>query len=74
MNMDKKLSIEVVKLKEGIAQAINDTDVPACVVAMVLNEFLTNVNMLAQQQYMADMSKMEEKNEVNADGNSDKKR
>lgn len=59
--MDKKLSIEVVKLKEGIAKAINDTDVPACVVAMVLNEFLMNVNMLAQQQYMSDMK---EKNEV----------
>lgn len=72
--MGKKLSIEVVKLKAGIAQAINDTDVPACVVAMVLNEFLVNVNALAQQQYMADMSEMKEKNEVNADGNSDKKR
>lgn len=59
--MDKKLSIEIVRLKAGIAQAINDTDVPACVVAMVLNEYLTNVNMLAQQQYMADMSEMEEK-------------
>ena len=59
--MDKKLSIEVVKLKAGIAQAINDTDVPACVVAMVLNEFLTNVNALAQQQYLADMSEMKEK-------------
>lgn len=61
MDMDKKLSIEVVKLKAGIAQAINDTDVPACVVTMVLNEFLTNVNMLAQQQYMADMSEVTEK-------------
>lgn len=69
--MDKKLSIEVVKLKEGIAKAINDTDVPACVVAMVLNEFLMNVNMLAQQQYMSDM---QEKNEVNADGNTDETR
>lgn len=69
--MDKKLSIEVVKLKEGIAKAINDTDVPACVVAMVLNEFLMNVNILAQQQYMSDMQK---KNEVNADGNTDETR
>ena len=59
--MDKKLSIEVVKLKAGIARAINDTDVPACVVAMVLNEFLTNVNALAQQQYLADMSEVTEK-------------
>lgn len=59
--MDKKLSIEIVRLKAGIAQAINDTDVPACVVAMVLNEYLANVNELAKQQYMADMNEMEEK-------------
>ena len=70
MNMDKKLSIEVVKLKEGIAQAINDTDVPACVVAMVLNEFLTNVNALAQQQYLADMSEMTEKENKKHDNSS----
>lgn len=68
--MDKKLSIEVVKLKAGIAQAINDTDVPACVVAMVLNEFLTNVNMLSQQQYMADMSEVTEKENKKHDNSS----
>lgn len=68
--MDKKLSIEIVRLKAGIAQAINDTDVPACVVAMVLNEFLASVNALAQQQYMQELNEMKEKNEVNADGNS----
>lgn len=61
IDMDKKLSIEIVRLKAGIAQAINDTDVPACVVAMVLNEYLANVNELAKQQYMADMNEMEEK-------------
>ena len=66
--MDKKISIEVVKLRAGIAQAINDTDVPACVVAMVLNEFLTNVNALAQQQYMADIE--EANKESGENGNS----
>lgn len=68
--MDKKLSIEIVRLKAGIAQAINDTDVPACVVAMVLNEYLTNVNELAKQQYMADMSEMEEKENKKHDNSS----
>ncbi|MCI7739336.1 MAG: hypothetical protein MSR29_08110 [Lachnospiraceae bacterium] len=68
--MDKKLSIEIVKLKAGIAQAINDTDVPACVVAMVLNEYLTNVNELAKQQYLADMSEMEEKENKKHDNSS----
>lgn len=70
--MDKKLSIEVVKLRAGIAQAINDTDVPACVVAMVLNEYLANVNALAQQQYLADIE--EANKESGENGNSDKTR
>lgn len=68
--MDKKLSIEIVKLKAGIAQAINDTDVPVCVVAMVLNEYLANVNELAKQQYLADMSEMEEKENKKHDNSS----
>lgn len=63
MDMDKKLSIEVVRLKAGIAQAINDTDVPACVVAMVLNEYLANVNELAKQQYLADIEANKESEE-----------
>lgn len=71
--MDKKLSIEVVRLKAGIAQAINDTDVPACVVAMVLNEYLANVNALAQQQYLADIES-EANKESEENGNSDETR
>lgn len=71
--MDKKLSIEIVKLKAGIAQAINDTDVPACVVAMVLNEYLTNVNELAKQQYLADIE-AEANKESEEDGNNTQER
>lgn len=39
------------KMREAIVQAINNSGLPAIMIKPVLNEFLTQVTTLEQQQY-----------------------
>lgn len=51
------------ELREAIVQAINNSGLPAMIIKPVLNDFLTQVTTLEQQQYeQAVINKQEKKN------------
>lgn len=53
--MDKYLSIEIVNLRKKIADAINESGLPNCVSQMVVQNILTELTVLSDQEYQNDI-------------------
>lgn len=64
--MDKSFSIMYEEFKQGIANLINNSGLPICVVESVLQNYLVEINAIAKNQYQMDKVQYEKAlNEIN---------
>ncbi len=53
--MDKPVTIIREELRQAITQAVNDSNLPAFVVADMFEKFLAELKQLERQQYQSDL-------------------
>lgn len=56
----KSVSIRIRETREKIAQTLNESELPGCILQMILGEISAAVNQLAEQEYQADRKATEE--------------
>lgn len=65
--MDKSLILLQHDFKDTIVRAINDSNLPAFVIAPILQQALAEVERIEEQQYLADKKAYEESEENNGE-------
>lgn len=58
--MNKPMTVIVKDTKEELAKTINECGLPAFILEPILQDFLTEVRIIAQKQYESDKAKYEE--------------
>lgn len=53
--MDKTLSIKIRETRSGLVNVINDSELPADVLQMLVKDLLVEITQLADQAYQNDM-------------------
>lgn len=66
--MKKTVNTEVVNLKNGIINQINESGLPMCVVEVLLENILAQVRYAAKLQLEQDMKEEVEENEGQSEG------
>ena len=56
----KSISIRIRETKEKLVQTLNESELPGCILQMLLGEISAAVNQLAEQEYQADRKAAEE--------------
>lgn len=55
--MDKTLSIKIRETRGGLVKVINESELPADVLQMIVKDILVEITQLADQAYQNDMQK-----------------
>ncbi len=56
----KSISIKIRETREKLVQTLNESELPGCILQMILGEISAAVNQLAEQEYQADRKAAEE--------------
>ena len=56
----KSISIKIRETREKLVQTLNESELPGCILQMILGEISAAVNQLAEQEYQADRKAEEE--------------
>lgn len=58
--MNKPISVVHEETKQAVANILNDSKLPPFIIQNILKDFLTEVTMLAKQQYEQDLKQYNE--------------
>lgn len=62
--MDKPFSITVKEFKEKLTDLINKSKIPACVIELILQNYLFEISDISNKQYEYDRSNYENSQDV----------
>lgn len=62
--MEKPVSIIIEEFKQEVAEAVNKTKLPLCIIEPVVKDLYTEIAALSKQQLEVDKKKYEEEQEV----------